>query len=741
MKTLIFGKKSYLSDYLKKSITNSKVYSLSEKNLDLAEFENSNIIINSFYSSLKLEKIDDYELLIKKSIFELSKLLDKIKKKKINIIIYTSSSSIYNSFNENIFKDERNRKVYAALKIAAENLMKNFCYENKIKLCITRVFNIFGENEKFSIISKIVDCYKSKTNKLKLINKGQSIRDFIYIKDVVKVYREIIKTKSEGIIDIGSGFGIEIHDIIKKLGTENFIISNIKKSETNFSIAQKIRFYPTTKNSLENFLFKNLNLKKKIELKKIYSTKKNVLEDHIQGSIVYGAGKTGQQLQKMYKQTGNNLISYFVDDDKKILKKKTINGIKILSFQELILLSKQKIINNIIIAIPSLPLKKLESLVSKLTSITLNVSFINLNSFGEKNYLSLSNVSQKIMSEIFKRETSKELRFVSNIYKKNILITGAGGSIGSELVKQSLICGAKVIALDHSELALYNLEKDLNNQFSKKKLITVLGSINDKRLLDKIKNSHDIDIIFHAAAYKHVNLLEKNITLAVQNNILATKNILDVFNNRKFEIIIISTDKAARPKSILGATKRISEIMCQNLRNSGELKSILKIVRFGNVFGSKGSAIELFIEQINNGLPITITDFRVKRYFMSIQEACNLVINVTRIQENKKIFILDMGKQIFLKDIVYKLIELKNLKKSKVKIKEIGLKKGEKVVEELSINKKIHKTANKEIFLVNENYYKKIEFDNFFMNLKKNLFKKNDKNLRAIIFSFLKNEK
>ena len=124
MKTLIFGKKSYLSDYLKKSITNSKVYSLSEKNLDLAEFENSNIIINSFYSSLKLEKIDDYELLIKKSIFELSKLLDKIKKKKINIIIYTSSSSIYNSFNENIFKDERNRKVYAALKIAAENCEK-----------------------------------------------------------------------------------------------------------------------------------------------------------------------------------------------------------------------------------------------------------------------------------------------------------------------------------------------------------------------------------------------------------------------------------------------------------------------------------------------------------------------------------------------------------------------------------------------------------------------------------------
>ena len=155
-----------------------------------------------------------------------------------------------------------------------------------------------------------------------MINKGQSIRDFIYIEDVVKVYKRIIKAKSEGIIDVGSGFGIEIYDIIKKLGIDNFKISNIKKNETNFSIAQKIRFNLSTKNSLENFFFKNLNLKRNIELKKIYSTKNNVLEDHVQGSIVYGAGKTGQQLQKMYKQTGTNLVSYFVDDDKKILKRK-----------------------------------------------------------------------------------------------------------------------------------------------------------------------------------------------------------------------------------------------------------------------------------------------------------------------------------------------------------------------------------------------------------------------------------
>jgi len=376
-----------------------------------------------------------------------------------------------------------------------------------------------------------------------------------------------------------------------------------------------------------------------------------------------------------------------------------------------------------------------------LSSITLNVSLINYNTVGEKNYLSLSDVSDKVMSELFRRKTNKQLSLVSKINKKTVLITGSGGSIGSELVKQSLICGAKVIALDHSELALYNLEKDLNNQILKKKLKTVLGSINDIRVLSKIHQNEKIDIVFHAAAYKHVNLLENNVSLAIQNNILGTKNILDIFNDKNIEIIIISTDKAARPKSVLGATKRISEIICQNYRKSRKLKSKIKIVRFGNVFGSKGSAIELFIEQLNSGYPITITDFNARRYFMSIQEACNLVINVTRLSENEKIFILNMGKQILLKDIIYKLAEIKNIKKNNIEIKKIGLKKGEKLFEELSINKKIQKTINKEIFLVKEPIYESFIVNKFLNNLKENIFKKNDESLRKFIFSFLNKER
>jgi len=741
MKTIILGKDSYLSRNLTKKIQNSSVFSIADKKIDSIEFDNTNIIINSFYSSLRLEKVNDYEIFIKKSIYELSQFLNKIKKKRINIIIYTSSSAVYNSINESDFKDERNRKIYASTKYAAENLIKNFCFQNNIKLCIARIFNIFGENEKFSIISKVIDCYKSKSLKLNLINKGESIRDFIHISDVVKVYQKILKFKHEGIIDVGSGFGIKIKNILEVLGNKNFIIKNINKIEPGFSIAQNIKFEFDKRNLLEIFLKKKLKIHKKLKFNHIYSTKKNLFQDYIPGSIIYGAGKTGQKLLKIYRETKNDPISYFVDDDPRIVSKKKIEGIQILSFQDLVELSNNKTINNIIIAIPSLSLKNLNNIINKLSSITLNVSFINLNTFGEKKYLNLSDVSEKIMSEIFKRKTNNQLNFVNKIKNRKVLITGAGGSIGSELVKQCIICGAKVIALDHSELALYNLQKDLHNQFASKYLKTILGSIIDKRVLKQIKEAEKIDFIFHAAAYKHVNLLEKNVSLAIENNIFGTKNILDIFNNKNIEIVIISTDKAARPKSVLGATKRISEIVCQNYRKLSNFKSKIKIVRFGNVFGSKGSAIELFINQLNKGYPITITDYKAKRYFMSIQEACNLVINVIRLDDNEKIFILNMGKQVLLKDIIYKLAQIKNIEKKDIKIKKVGLQKGEKIFEELSLNKKIQKTNNKEIFLVKEPQYNRFLVKNFLEKLQKINFKKNDQSLRKLIFYFLKKEK
>ena len=404
-------------------------------------------------------------------------------------------------------------------------------------------------------------------------------------------------------------------------------------------------------------------------------------------------------------------------------------------------ISKKRIINNIIIAIPSLKPEKLKRLIKKLTPLALNVSIINTNLFGQNSFLSLSDVTNTVLFDLLKRKPKVNINLLKSISNKTVLITGAGGSIGTELVKQTLGSGANIIALDHSELALYDLEKNLSTDFNKRKIKIILGSITDKALLNSIMKKYKIDIVFHAAAYKHVNILENNISLAIKNNILGTCNLIKIFNKRNLQIIIISTDKAARPKSILGATKRISEIVSQNYNSSSKYLSKIKIVRFGNVFGSKGSAIELFLEQINKKVPITITDYRVKRYFMSIREACNLVIQTTKLKNENKIYILNMGTQILLKNIILKLAEIKKIDKKNLIIRKTGLKKGEKLFEELSISKKYFKTRVKDIFSTEEPYYDEEKVENLLKILNENLFKKNQSFLRNKIFTFLSKEK
>ena len=741
IKNIILGKRSYLSNELKKKLQDCSVFSLSNFPYLKIENRNYNIIINSFYSSLKLKKINNYEEFFNKSILELAQFLDKFPKHKIRKIIYTSSSAIYNSINDLEFEDIRNRKLYSSTKFTAENLIKNFCIKNDIKFCVARVFNIFGDDEKFSVISKILECYKNKKNRLLLINDGNSVRDFIHIKQVIKFYKKIIKNKHNEIIDVGSGYGTKIRDIIEILGFNNFNLKKIKDEENSFSIAVNLKKNENTKSNLENFLEKKLKLKKKIRLPKISSNKKNILHDYLQGSVIYGAGEAGKKLFRIYKQSNRHFVSFFVDDNNALLKTKNIDGKKILSFHELVKISKKKIINNIIIAIPSLSPKKLRKLIDKLTPLTLNISVVNTNLLGENSYLNLSDVTDTILSDLFKRKPLTKLNLLKTLSKKTILITGAGGSIGSELVKQALGSNSKVIALDHSELALYNLKKELNINFNLKNIKLILGSILDKDLLNFLMNNNSIDIVFHAAAYKHVNILENNVSLAIKNNIIGTLNILDIFNKKNIKKIIISTDKATKPKSILGATKRISEIISQSYTEASYRSSDIKVVRFGNVFGSKGSAIELFIDQLNKKIPITLTDYNVKRYFMSVREACNLVMQATNLKNKGKIFILNMGKQIFMRDVIYKLAEIKNIKKEDILIEKIGLNKGEKLFEELSIGKKFFKTGNKDIFVTNEPTYKKKEIQELIKKLKQNLYSNDDKLLKKIIFSFLSNEK
>ena len=285
------------------------------------------------------------------------------------------------------------------------------------------------------------------------------------------------------------------------------------------------------------------------------------------------------------------------------------------------------------------------------------------------------------------------------------MITGGCGSIGSQLCRNLLNTkSSRIIILDNSEINLFQFKNEMK-RFKKVKFY--LGDILDAQLLKLIIEKEKINIIFHTAAFKHVNILEMNVHSAIRNNILGTKNLLEISKNfKKISVITVSTDKAVKPKNILGITKRISELIAISY-NSNKFDS--KVVRFGNVFGSKGSAIPTFINQINENLPITITDLRAKRYFMTINEACFLLMLSVKIKNSKNVLVLNMGKPIKITQIIKNLIKIKKKLNGyyDFKIKKVGLQKGEKLNEQLSISKKFKKTNIKDIQMTLDPIYEK----------------------------------
>ena len=480
MISIILGKRSYLSLELKKRIKNS--YLINHKQLHLLKnLKKFNLIINSFYPSSQLDKISSYEKFFQMSILNLSSILDDLPQKKINKIIYSSSASIYNSLNDNIHLDKKNRLLYANTKIAAESLIKNYCSKYKIKFSIARIFNMYGVNDKFSIINKLLNSYKRK-KKILINNNGNSIRDFINVEDVAKIYIKLLKEKKNRIFDLGLGHGIQINEIINNLGKKNFKIKKTSISEQQSSIA-KLNLIKIKNIKLEDYLVNKLNIKKKIVLKKIYNSERNIANDFIQKTIIYGAGNAGKQVYSAFKKNNNNQVYCFVDDDKK-KQKKILYGLKIISFNELIKLGKNKLINNIIIAIPSLSSDTIKELIKKLRKISINVSFVPSKNFLTEDKLSISDINKDYFIEFFQRKTSTtNKKLINKLQNKKILVTGAGGSIGSEIVKQlSSINVKEIIALDNSELALFNLK---NNLVNPRKLRVILGSILNIKLLKK----------------------------------------------------------------------------------------------------------------------------------------------------------------------------------------------------------------------------------------------------------------
>ncbi len=394
--------------------------------------------------------------------------------------------------------------------------------------------------------------------------------------------------------------------------------------------------------------------------------------------IIYGAGSAGLKIAEEFKHTEYKVL-YFIDDDKN-LQNRSIDSVKIISSN---FLETNKKYDLLIIAMPSIK----QSIVNNIYD-TLNNSFEKIkilpslnDMLRDKNYSNqLKDISVEDLLARHPADLDKS-KITSFIEEKVILITGAGGSIGSELVRQCISFGAsKIILIDHSEFNLYQIEQEVNT--SKTTIIPVMQSVINLKDLEKTFDKYKPQLVIHAAAYKHVPLCEHNISEAIKNNIIGTKNIIDMaikYNTNK--LVLISTDKAVRPTNVMGTTKRICELYAQNSNGKG---TDIVAVRFGNVLGSSGSVIPKFKGQIEKGQNITVTHPDITRYFMLIPEACELVLQAGAIGTGGEIFILDMGEPIKIVDLATKMIELSG--QTDIKIEFSGLRPGEKLYEELLID-------------------------------------------------------
>jgi FlaA1/EpsC-like NDP-sugar epimerase len=424
--------------------------------------------------------------------------------------------------------------------------------------------------------------------------------------------------------------------------------------------------------------------------------------------IIYGAGKAGNKLEDEFKNS-EYTVKYFVDDDK-ILQGRSIDGIKVVSKTKLKeLIGTDNKYDLLVIAIPTAPKERIKTIHKRLSPYFKQIKILPTieEILQEKNY---SSMLQDISIEDLLARHPKDLdqnaikKFISD---KRVLITGAGGSIGSQISRQCANFGAsELILLDHSEFNLYKISEELNSYKPK----VVMQSVVNRELVDETFKKYKPDIVVHAAAYKHVPLVEENITEAVLNNIIGTKNIIDfAIKHRVKKFVLISTDKAVRPTNVMGVTKRVCELYAQNINTEENIEIVS--VRFGNVLGSSGSVIPKFKSQISSGGPITVTHPDITRYFMLIPEACELVLQAASIGKGGEIFILDMGKPIKIVDLAKKMIELSG--RDDIEIEFSGLRPGEKLYEELLISDSEMKTEYESITVADKSEYsiKKLDID------------------------------
>jgi len=463
--------------------------------------------------------------------------------------------------------------------------------------------------------------------------------------------------------------------------------------------------------------------------------------------LIVGAGEAGRIILSEYNRKNRiEDIAGFIDDNSKKVGNK-VDGIPVISTRENLrqIIADYKI-NHIIIALPSVQLEVINQTVSAVIAAYPDISIQILPKITKYFSSQLSRELEDIyLTDIIDRkEIELDINAIEGKFKdKSILITGAGGSIGSEICRQLLRFNIKrLICIGRGENSIYNLIKSLseNLEFIEKKpeIIYKIIDVKDKRLLEQVFIQYKPDIVFHAAAHKHVPLMEFNEIEAIQNNIGGTINVLELSGNYKVkEFVLISSDKAVRPVNIMGATKRTAEIITDYYFREKGVKT--SIVRFGNVIGSRGSVIPLFREQIEKGGPVTVTHPEITRYFMSIPEASLLVINAAAYSSGGECFVLDMGKQYRISDIAKSLIKLYGYEPDNdIKIIFTGLRPGEKLYEELSYDsEKVTKTRNNKIFVIDTGKSDSRKIKTFIKRDLNNLYELDARKMRELIFKLI----
>ena len=450
--------------------------------------------------------------------------------------------------------------------------------------------------------------------------------------------------------------------------------------------------------------------------------------------IIYGAGMSGRQLAHSLSQGNEYLPVAFIDDDKRI-QNSIIQGLNVFDRSYIHKLINKYSVRKILLAMPKENKKRISNLLDKLDHLSVEIFSIPSSADLVSGKAKIDELHEVSVEDLLGRDRVKphDDLLKADIKNKVVMITGAGGSIGSELCRQIIQQHPKkIVLIELSEYALYKINNELL-KFTNKldyalTIIPLLGTVQHKDRMLTVMRTFNVQTIYHAAAYKHVPLVEHNIIEGVRNNIFGTLCIAEAAIEAEVEsFVLISTDKAVRPTNVMGATKRMAELVLQALsEKTTESKSITRfcMVRFGNVLGSSGSVVPLFRDQIKNGGPVTVTHPDIIRYFMTISEASQLVIQAGAMGKDGNVFVLDMGEPVNISDLAAKMIRLSGLAvlddinpDGDIAIEYTGLRPGEKLFEELLIGDDISPTEHSRILSAHERWLPWSELEKIILKL------------------------